>query len=880
MVYGKGVWKGERQPVLDHLKEVWAAARDVRMISWASMFSKMHDWGKELYTDSQTNHGFSLVYSRRHMRNVLATLLDFDVKFEEIFKEEILSIDAACVAAVENGDIERMAAATVKALAEVQSKGKSSTSNTVEDNTAEEEEEDTLDSSMCEDIAVDTTEDAPVQVVQPETMEDWREYEHADPEEELEPDVGRGEAREDTEGVQEDPTTATQGGEAQQDAEGVQVNPAATLQGGEALQDAQGMKVDPAMSLQGGEARQDAGGMQVDPTMAAQGGESQQGAEGMHVDSAVATQGSKAQPDAKGAPMDPATTLQGGEAEQDVEGMQVDLAAAAPGGEAQQDAEGMKVNPAAALQGGEAQHDAHVAQVDPATALQGGEAEQDVEGMQVDPAEVAPGGEAEQDVEGIQVDPDAAAPGGEAEQDAEGMQMDPAEVAPGGEAEQDVEGMQVDPAEAAPGGEVEQDAEGMQVDPAEAQQDAQVDTAEAQQDAQVDTAEAQHGAQGVHMDPTTALQGGEEQLVTPSSKSKMKGLLQQALASSKPLTAMELSHLLCEDFRRGVRAFHAYMKERTETAHETMPMRLFSYFDPLDGVLFFLLDYQRFGFHEAIDKCGRELCLRGCAVCRFLWEKGVESPVPMSRQDYLLAGGFALGFWDHPKHAADIAAIVKDPSSVKVVEYVGLPMGIAYLGPTLMEFYDTYLSMATRNSMYTERKGGEAGRVGVTGNVTSLRAFALLNEQSGTLTEEMRAAIVRAQKAAKQRAPPKRCKDNDQHVSEFKRFQAMNEDAREEDARVAEMMEEGRRLQQAEKEERQAKAAAERAERARLKEIEQLAATRKREERDAKKLAAESARHARNALNARYVTNCIYSLVVVNSDERRAIKCLECNFAY
>ncbi|KAK3233104.1 hypothetical protein CYMTET_56574, partial [Cymbomonas tetramitiformis] len=168
IAYGRGAWKGDRQPVLDHLHEIWAAGKDVRMVAWASLLSRMHGWGNEMYTETQCNKGFSLLNARRQGREWQRTLLDFDLRFDEIFEDEIKSITAIGAAAVENGEIVRMSQATVQALRALQNqkanaakRGSDTIANgggAVVDNAEQDDAEDTIDPSLCEDIAVDCTE--------------------------------------------------------------------------------------------------------------------------------------------------------------------------------------------------------------------------------------------------------------------------------------------------------------------------------------------------------------------------------------------------------------------------------------------------------------------------------------------------------------------------------------------------------------------------------------------------------------------------------------------------------------------------------------------------------------------------------------------------
>ncbi|KAK3275469.1 hypothetical protein CYMTET_16403 [Cymbomonas tetramitiformis] len=330
----------------------------------------------------------------------------------------------------------------------------------------------------------------------------------------------------------------------------------------------------------------------------------------------------------------------------------------------------------------------------------------------------------------------------------------------------------------------------------------------------------------------------------------MKGLLQNALARSEDINLERLLFLLFEDFKRGVRSFHAYMAERI-TVYDTMPLRLFSYYDPFDGICNLLEDYIRFGFHKSHDGCdGAEFCKLRCQVCRFVGEKGVIISAVMTRVEYLLDGGYYLGFWDHPDHYDDIIAIAKDPSSFHAIEYSGLPDGIAGLGPSLMKFYDVYLSQATRDSMMTERKGGEAARVGVTGTVTSLRAFALLNEQRGDLTDDLRATINQKRREAKHTSSHVD-NDKDQHVAAYQERRANA------DAEVAFAAEEAARneaevrRQEQEKAEKQAKVAEERSQREKAKELEQVAVAQRKEEREKKRKEALLEKQKKQAASLR-----------------------------
>ncbi|KAK3265446.1 hypothetical protein CYMTET_25870, partial [Cymbomonas tetramitiformis] len=332
----------------------------------------------------------------------------------------------------------------------------------------------------------------------------------------------------------------------------------------------------------------------------------------------------------------------------------------------------------------------------------------------------------------------------------------------------------------------------------------------------------------------------------------MKGLLQNALARSEDINLERLLFLLFEDFKRGVRSFHAYMAERI-TVYDTMPLRLFSYYDPFDGICNLLEDYIRFGFHKSHDGCdGAEFCKLRCQVCRFVGEKGVIISAVMTRVEYLLDGGYYLGFWDHPDHYDDIIAIAKDPSSFHAIEYSGLPDGIAGLGPSLMKFYDVYLSQATRDSMMTERKGGEAARVGVTGTVTSLRAFALLNEQRGDLTDDLRATINQKRREAKQTSSHVD-NDKDQHVAAYQERRANA------DAEVAFAAEEAARneaevrRQEQEKAEKQAKVAEERSQREKAKELEQVAVAQRKEEREKKRKEALLEKQKKQAASLRQI---------------------------
>ncbi|KAK3241219.1 hypothetical protein CYMTET_48993 [Cymbomonas tetramitiformis] len=660
LVYGKGVWKGDRQPVLDHLKEVWASTTDVRLQAWCTLFAKLHDVGKDLYTDIQVNKGFNMVYARREAQRCHNLLLDFDTKFEEIFEVELKEIMVWCDVAIASGQISQMAKATVKALAAVR-KEKAKVSDvdaqqvesTSEDRSGEDDFENVLDPSLAEDIAVYSGQDL-IELEEEEAMDVLDEVEA------------------------QDEVEAGEGGEVQ----------------GAQMDGAGGVANTVVDARQVGDAQVDGGGSDVQQV-----------------------------------------------------------------GDAQMDGSGSD-----AQQAGDAQMDG------------GGSDTQQAGDAQIDG-----GGSDAQQARDAQMDG-----GGSDVQQAEDAQMDIG------------------------GSDVQQAG-----------------------DAQMDGG------------------GSDAQQVGDAQRTGvMKGSLQGALSRNEEIDAVRLFNLLCEDFRRGIRKYHSYMKERHKV-YIAMPYRIFSYYDPEDGVLNLLEDYIRFGFHMALDDCGATLCKIGCQVCRYVGGKGVIITQVMSRMEYLIEGGHLLGFWDNPHHQADLQAIVKNPTSIAVMAYADLPNGIANLGVSLMQFYETYLNFATSESMFTERKGGEAKRMGVTGNVTSLRAFAQLNEQGGVLTDQMRADISKQRREANNAAPSKYAKDRDQHVAEFERIKAEAQAELVFKAQESARDQEAKRLAAEEESKKKAARIAEQVERERVKEANRIATTQRKEERKKKTEEASRQKQLRDAAGIR-----------------------------
>eukprot|EP00854_Cymbomonas_tetramitiformis_P027396 gene27396-33753_t len=542
LVYGKGVWKGDRQPMLDHLREIWAATNDVRLEVWTTLFAKMHNLGKDLYENLSVNKGFNPVYARREAGQFLAALLSFDIDFHKIFEAELETMTSSCAIAVASGQVRQMMEMTVKALADLKKDQASKQTHQVgsgpstEDHTAEDEDEDMLSPELAEDIAVDIVEDPAAQITEAELCGE------EDRNDEILPLNGRSASAVDVGGAP---------GHAAAPVEASSPFAAGATDVGGAVAEATDVGVEASSASAAGAT--DVGGAVAEAT------------------------------DVGGAP---------GHAAAPVEASSASAAGAADVGGAVAEA------------------------TDVGGAL--GHAAAPVE------ASSASGVEATH-VAGVQEH--VAAP---------------------------VEGSSDSAADA----------------------------------------------------------GGSRQAKTTI----MKGFLQRALANGEEIDAERLLNLLCQDFRTGIRSFHSYMKGRYEM-YLGMPLRLFSYFDPVDGVLNLLEDFIRFGFHSAqAGGCASHFCEIGCTVCRFVGGKGVFVSRVLSRQEYLVEGGYLLGFWDNPHHQADIKAITQNPSTVKNIEYADLPQGIANLGPTLLGFYDTYLSFATSESMFTERKGGEAKRLGVTGN--------------------------------------------------------------------------------------------------------------------------------------------------------------------
>eukprot|EP00854_Cymbomonas_tetramitiformis_P004649 gene4649-5693_t len=106
--YGGSRWKGDMQPVLDHMKEVMAATHDVRIIAWCKLFSKLHEWSCQVYTDSQSNSGFNMCLARRLSAGQVQKLRSYDSDFERLFEQEIKEIIVVCREAEENGALEHM----------------------------------------------------------------------------------------------------------------------------------------------------------------------------------------------------------------------------------------------------------------------------------------------------------------------------------------------------------------------------------------------------------------------------------------------------------------------------------------------------------------------------------------------------------------------------------------------------------------------------------------------------------------------------------------------------------------------------------------------------------------------------------------------------
>ncbi|KAK3255545.1 hypothetical protein CYMTET_35276 [Cymbomonas tetramitiformis] len=136
------------------------------------------------------------------------------------------------------------------------------------------------------------------------------------------------------------------------------------------------------------------------------------------------------------------------------------------------------------------------------------------------------------------------------------------------------------------------------------------------------------------------------------------------------------------------------------------------------------------------------------------------------------------------------------------------------------------------------------------GTVTSLRAFALLNEQRGDLTDDLRATINQKRREAKQTSSHVD-NDKDQHVAAYQERRANA------DAEVAFAAEEAARneaevrRQEQEKAEKQAKVAEERSQREKAKELEQVAVAQRKEEREKKRKEALLEKQKKQAASLR-----------------------------
>ncbi|KAK3267258.1 hypothetical protein CYMTET_24174 [Cymbomonas tetramitiformis] len=114
--YGGSRWKGDRQPILDHMKEVMAATHDIRIIAWSKLFSKLHSWAEEVYSATQTNSGFNMCLARRVSHQLVEQMRAFDTDFDVIFQDEIKAILEACEEAGHSGALEYMGEFTIAQL--------------------------------------------------------------------------------------------------------------------------------------------------------------------------------------------------------------------------------------------------------------------------------------------------------------------------------------------------------------------------------------------------------------------------------------------------------------------------------------------------------------------------------------------------------------------------------------------------------------------------------------------------------------------------------------------------------------------------------------------------------------------------------------------
>ncbi|KAK3269458.1 hypothetical protein CYMTET_22101 [Cymbomonas tetramitiformis] len=156
--YGDGHWKGDRQPLLDHMKEVMASTHDVRMVAWTKLNARLHSWAQEVYTSSQCNSGFNMCIMRRLSAEHVRKLRNFHLEFETLFEDELAEILDACETAEDDGILEHMAKLTVAAL----NKRENSEPADDEGDPAEDSEIAHLESWLGDDLLEDDENDEDV----------------------------------------------------------------------------------------------------------------------------------------------------------------------------------------------------------------------------------------------------------------------------------------------------------------------------------------------------------------------------------------------------------------------------------------------------------------------------------------------------------------------------------------------------------------------------------------------------------------------------------------------------------------------------------------------------------------------------------------------
>ena len=178
----------------------------------------------------------------------------------------------------------------------------------------------------------------------------------------------------------------------------------------------------------------------------------------------------------------------------------------------------------------------------------------------------------------------------------------------------------------------------------------------------------------------------------------------------------------CDKFKHSLEVYAEYVRSHAKAYIEDFPLRIASYWDPIDGDICLKRDIHLTGTCNFLD---------GCLFCL-----GFLPLKQWSRAEYLSRGAFAFGLFDNPRYRADLQKILYSTEPPREEIYDVEKGRTISLGEQLDTIFDTYLAFVSVESMQTERDLGRLKDIFArkVSNVSQNKLFNRLNKDQHSVT--------------------------------------------------------------------------------------------------------------------------------------------------